>query len=318
MKLTMLVLAGAAALVFAGTLASASTTGTNGRIVFVQPAPGRLWLVNADGSGQHKLTVEKGPRLDDDAPDWSPNGSQIVFQRCQNRCQLWTVKADGSGSRPLACEGDCSTGSWSPNGKQIAFVRAWGPVQKNQIQHAEVYVMDANGSGAHQLTHVTDTPFTADVAWPAWSPDGKQIAFEVHHSSLGKPAGGRAVFVVGSDGTGLRQLTPWNLNGGGRIDWSPSGSSILFRSIAGNQDQHGNLYTIHPDGSQPTALTRYPAPKTINAGSFSPDGKWIVFSRFSPGSSYPAIFVMRANGTGIRQITHGKVGFVPDWGPAGT
>ena len=60
--------------------------------------------------------------------------------------------------------------------------------------------------------------------------------------------------MINADGSGQRQLTPWSLNGGGRLDWSPDGELILFR-VAGAKEQHGNIYTIHPDGSGLTQLT---------------------------------------------------------------
>ena len=80
----------------------------------------------------------------------------------------------------------------------------------------------------------------------AWSPDGKQLVFGVETTDRG--AGEQpALFVVNSDGSGLRQLTPWSLDAGDRADWSPDGTLILFRAPAKNN--RGNLYTIHPDGS---------------------------------------------------------------------
>ncbi|MBA2385442.1 MAG: PD40 domain-containing protein, partial [Actinobacteria bacterium] len=63
-------------------------------------------------------------------------------------------------------------------------------------------------------------------------------------------------------------------------------------------------------------LTRYPAPKTVELGGFSPDGKWIVFSRFSESSAYPSLFAMRPDGTGLRRVTKSATNYSPDWGRA--
>jgi TolB protein len=296
----------------------ATAPGKNGLIVFEHPPPGRLWVVAPDGSGLRKLTTTKGPQFDDDYPDWSRDGSKIAFQRCQQRCAVWTINANGTGLKPFSC-GDCGMPAWSPNGKLIAFSRVWGGVQNDQIKYAEIFVMTASGTGKRQLTHVTTSkPFSTDVGHPAWSPNGKQLVFEVHNSKSGDPANARALFTINADGSGLHQLTPWELNGGGKLDWSPDGKLILFGSYdAPGHEEHGNLYTIHPDGTGLKRLTNYPAPKTVGAGSFSPDGKWIVFYRFS-STPYPDIFVMRSNGSGTRQVTHGQtgLGFAPDWGPA--
>jgi Tol biopolymer transport system component len=166
-----------------------------------------------------------------------------------------------------------------------------------------------------QLTHVTSSsPYSADVNHPVWAPDAKRIVFEVHNSRLGEPAKHRALFVINADGSESRQLTPWSLDAGDP-DWSPDGRLILFRSVSG-REQHGNLYTVSPDGSGLKQLTRYPFPKAVFSGSFSPDGKWITFSRFKVNDPYPAVFVMRVNGTGVRQVSRGGYNVAPDWGPA--
>ncbi len=297
-------------------LAHATKPGRNGKIVYQSSPPHRLWVVSADGTGLRKLTTTKGPQRDDMNPDWSPDGSKVAFERCQKSCQVWTINGDGTGLKRLGTCNECGEPAWSPNGKLIAFFHHWGAFQDEQSEFAEIFVMKADGSGIRQLTHVTaNKPFTAETHRPAWSPDGKQLVFEVLNGPTGDPAKGRALFVVDANGSNLRQLTPWELSGGGKADWSPNGRLILFRSMSPVHEAHGNLYTIHPDGSGLKRLTNYPEPKAVGTGSFSPDGQWITFNRFTT-TPYPSIFVMRANGTGVRQVVQGKIGFVPDWGSA--
>ncbi len=307
--LALVVATGATAVV-----ADATGPGKNGQIVFRHYRS--LFVVNADGTGERKLTHPRGEMLDSQ-PDWSPDGSKIAFMRCVQSCQVWSVNASGTGLRRLGpCCDDRGDPAWSPTGKQIAYSRGWGRVENDQIERTEIFLMNAGGGAARSLTRITAAkPFSAVVGAAAWSPNGKQLVFAVRNSKLGEPANGRAIFVINADGSGQRQLTPWSLNGGGRLDWSPDGELILFR-VAGAKDQHGNIYTIHPDGSGLTQLTRYPAPKIVELGSFSPDGNWITFSRFSPGSAYPAVFALRIDGTGIRRVTKTDINFSPDWGRA--
>jgi TolB protein len=304
-------------------VASATVPGKNGKIVFrvALGHPSRLAIVNADGTGERRLTDTKG--VGDGSPDWSPEGETIAFDRCvltaAGRCAIFTIRAAGTELRrlgpkcsapPPACE-DRFAPAWSPNGTAIAFSRAWGPVQHDWIKFNELFVMNASGSGLRRLTRLnTSKPFSTFVGGSSWSPDGEQLVFEAGTSSRGEPANGHALFVVDADGSGLRRLTPWSLDAGERPDWSPDGESILFKAPAGGQ--HGNLYAINPDGSGLKQRTHYPAPKAVFSGSFSPDGKWITFSRFSG----PGIFVMRADGTGVRQITRRGWHNSPDWGPA--
>jgi Tol biopolymer transport system component len=310
-------LSAAAAAGVAATLAQATVSASsakNGQIVYRHFHS--LFVVNADGTGERKLTKPPGGKIVDDQPDWSPDGSTIAFNRCTSSCHVYTVAATGTGLRQLGPNADDrSEPAWAPNGKQLAYSRFWGRVVNDQFEQTEIYLMNANGGGARAVTSITQgKPFSADVFHATWSPNGAQLAFEVKNSKQGEPAGGRAVFVVAADGSGLRQVTPWELNGSAP-DWSPDGKLILLR-VVGAKEQHGNIYIVHPDGSGLKQLTRYPAPKTLELGSFSPDGKWITFSRFSSGGPYPDVFAIRLDGSGLRQITKSGINFAPDWGRA--
>ena len=254
---------------------SATAPGKNGQIVYAKFP--RLWVVNSDGTGERRLPHPKGS--EDTNPDWSPDGSKLAFERCSKWCEVWTVNEDGTAPRRLgpnclhasgACK-DRGGPAWSPDGKKIAFGQA--SVVGGETQFAEIYVMNANGTGQRQVTHFTaGKPFTTDLFDPAWSPDGKQLVFEVRNSKKGDPPNRRALFIVNADGSDLGQLTEWSLNAGDSPDWSPDSRLILFRSVSTANRHHGNLYTIHPDGSGLNRLTNYPAPKTVQTGSFSPTG----------------------------------------------
>jgi TolB protein len=248
----------------------------------------------------------------DGNPDWSPDGSTIAFQRCPVRggnCVIFSIRPSGTRLKRLGpAADDRAHPAWAPSGKEIAYTRGWGGVKNDHIKFADIYVMKADGTGARRITHVTASrPFSADVGYPAWSRDGKQLAFAVGNTVTGEPASGLALFVVNADGSGLRQLTPWSLNAGDRPDWSPDGKLILFRAPAKND--RGNLYTINPDGSGLKQLTDYPG-NVVSTGSFSPDGNWITFARSA------SVFVMRTDGTGARDVTFGISAWSPDWGPA--
>ena len=293
--------------------AHATVPDTNGKIVFRMALghPARLAVVNADGTGLRKLPHPPG--VNDAHPDWSPDGSRIAFSRCRQRCAIFVIRPTGTGLRRIGPSGDDrAIPAWSPNGRTIAFSRGWGPVVRDWIRFNELFLMNGNGTGLRQLTRFNASrPHSTSVGGSAWSPDGSRLVFEAATSPRGEPANSLALFVVNADGSGLRRLTPWSLNAGDRPDWSPDGELILFKAPA--KGQHGNLYTIEPDGSGLKQLTHDPAPRAVFSGSFSPEGKWITFSR---GPGYPGIHVMRADGTGVRRITRGGWHNNPDWGPA--
>jgi Tol biopolymer transport system component len=293
-------------------VAHATKSGANGQIVFklALGSPSRLAVVTAHGKLRQ---LPRTKQVSDDDPDWSPNGSTIAFTRCpltNGPCAVYVMSANGTGVRRLGPAGDDrAQPAWSPSGRQIAYSRAWGGVQNDQIKYAEIYVMNANGGGARRVTNVTTSkPFSADVGRPAWSADGTQLVFEVATSPRGEPANSRALFVVNADGSDLRQLTPWDLKAGGRPDWAPDGSAILFKAPA--QRGPGNLYTIAPEGTGLKQITHYTGPTVVWAGSFSPDGEWITFAKSAD------VYVAHADGTGARQVTHSVSAWSPDWGPA--
>jgi TolB protein len=312
--------------------APATTSGKNGQIAFrryldAKHTTSAIFAIEPDGSGERQITHPPHGVIDT-APDWSPDGSKLAFERCADRCEVWTIRADGSGARrlgpacshvePPKCE-DRDAPSWSPDGRSIAFGRAWGSVGHDQISRSDVFVMAASGGGVHELTRVTSGhPFTADVDFGMWSADGKRLAFDVHTSKLGTPAKHRALFVVNADGSGLMQLTPWTLDGGFRPDWSPDGKTIVFRTLphSGDDDEDGgNIYTIAPDGTGMTQLTHF-GPKTrLNSYSYSPDGQWITFAKSGVAGELD-VFVMRADGTDAHPVTRTPDWESrPDWGP---
>jgi dipeptidyl aminopeptidase/acylaminoacyl peptidase len=81
-----------------------------------------LWAMNADGSGRRLLTPlpgEGGRGPSDEAPDWAPDGSRILFHQGDDQT-IWTTDPQG-GSRTKITQG--TEAAWSPDGKQITFVR---------------------------------------------------------------------------------------------------------------------------------------------------------------------------------------------------
>lgn len=293
--------------------------------------------VGPDGTGQRQVT-QPPARARDDRPDWSPDGSAIAFDRTDPQtgtARLWTVSTSGENAHQISqlCDAagggaDCANEderapAFSPDGKQLAFSRSWGALDEahnKQIQYSDLYLMSPDGTNVQRLTFLTnDKPYSGAVSNPSWSPDGKQLTFEYRTSATGQPANSRAIYVVGVDGTGLRQLTPWELRAGERADWSPDGTQILFTTYPAGADNApgGGIYTVHPDGTAIGALT--PAPSTAFYGSaaYAPDGKSIVFTQAAAGSGTD-LYSMRPDGTGMTRLTNSADKWLsrPAWGTA--
>jgi len=121
--------------------------------------------------------------------------------------------------------------TWSPDGTQLAF-EAW-----ELSNSSYVYVMNADGSGAHSLRN------TAGGWSPAWSPDGSQLAFgrrdELGHSDI---------WLINPDGSGATNLTQGNGAFAMTPAWAPDGSRLVFEGRILDSNG-GHLFVINRDGT---------------------------------------------------------------------
>ncbi len=144
------------------------------------------YVMNADGSGQTRLTTTgrtTGVYLQ---PAWSPDGSRIAFNLAQG--DLYLINPDGTGLSQLVPNGRHP--AWSPDGTRIAYTSG-----------SEIYLVNSDGSG---LTNLTDDP--AGDFLSTWSPDGTRIAFESVNRD-GGTNGLREIYVMNADGSGQTNLS---------------------------------------------------------------------------------------------------------------
>jgi Tol biopolymer transport system component len=180
----------------------------------------QLFLMDADGSDLVKV-----PACPEDgcqgviAVSWSPDGRFLSFPG--NGIGIHVLDIRTAASRTLTGGSNDYDSVWSPDGRRIAFSRTEPSVDPEP--NAQIWVMNADGTAAHQ---VTDPSFAHDASQPAWSPDGTRIAY----TEGGEPGGTAGVAVVDVAGAAARQLTACAFGSCERFPtnpvWSPDGSAI--------------------------------------------------------------------------------------------
>ena len=309
-KRSMLVGLSAAALTIAASCvatssADATVPGENGLItVAADVGTGyQIYTVRSNGEHLRRLTNVTGDAIN---PDWSPDGSHIAFELdLPNGCHVVVMTDDGTHMRDLTTDANVCEAqpSFTPDGRHLVFERYDPSTQVDAL-----WRMNLSGGHRHEITTGTGNGLTD----PNVSPDGSTISFvDFNGTNLGQ-----ALDTVRSDGSDLRTVVPYAADVAIKHDWSPDGRRITYTDNADVTTAAANIATVRPDGTHIRRLTHFTDPATrAYVGSYSPDGKWIVF-RIEDHGKY-ALARMRTNGTQVRTILP-LSNFRPryiDWGP---
>ena len=227
---------------------------------------------------------------------------------------VYVMEADGSNLIQLT---DFSLGAqdpvWSPDGGKIAFA---------SIIDGGIYTINADGTNLTQIVvktvydAYTDTSNIATNRHPSWSPDGSMLCYELFgDEDSGTTVANANIYVVNSDGTGLRRLTN-DLSYEGQPSWSPDGSKIAFVYVKDEGDGYSNyhIYSMNADGSNWVQLTDRNITVNNQNPDWSPNGTEIVFT--GDGNEHQGVFSINLQNNSLNFI--GVIGGKPKWSPDGT
>lgn len=213
--------------------------------------------------------------------------------------------------RVLSGDASAEAPAYSPDGRLVAFA---ADLDSLAATRPRIYLMRADGSGVRQLTSGAQRD-----DHPSFSPDGKSVIFDRTTTGFDHYA---HIFIVKVDGSGLRQLTYGATVRDTDPTFAPNGKTIAFvgeRADDGTGDRF-DIFSMKPDGTHLKPLIN--GPLKDEEPDFSPDGRSIAFtSNLNDG---PNVFVARADGRHVRQLTRGRRGcyrgrcyLSPSWAPDG-
>lgn len=189
----------------------------------------------------------------------------------------------------------------------IAFTRADG-----------LYVMRSDGSGVRRI--VATRPAALYGGGAAWSPDGSRLVFATWEGIWLMDANGRHSVRVATGGrpywTGVkpnRRLFYPRATNFGSPTWSPDGRTIAYTAFQGVENR--DVFVMDAEGGNQHRLKQ--TPYFEGEVDWSPAGGWLAFDS---GSWVSDVYVMRTNGTGLRNVTPGGrwIGSgQPSWSPDG-
>jgi len=268
------------------------------------------WAQKAPFDVQALMSVQ---RISD--PQLSPDGKLVAFtvqkvdlEKNSKPTHVYVVPLGGGQPRQLTKEGGTNERPrWSPDSKQIAFVSDRGG-------SSQVWLMGADGSGPKQVTSLS-----TEAGGVLFSPDGKRLVFTSEvYPDCGDDACNKQrleqeksssvkariytsllyrhwtqwlsprrshIFVIGADGSGLKDLTPgtrqtppFSLGGPDDYAISPDGQELCYVMISDPEpavSTNSDLYVVPLEGGQPSKITLNLG--ADNSPQYSPDGKFLAY-----------------------------------------
>jgi TolB protein len=252
----------------------------SGQILFSSNRSGawRLWMIKADGSALKQLTMQDSDDQDVD-PMFSPDGKSVLFTSTRGgKAGVWRLSLEGSKLERI-CDGDQA--EWSPDGKKIALRR-----------NERIFTFEL-ASGTAKVVSPEDWPHCSG---PAWSPDGKSLAFAARWDA------GNGIFVLPV--VGGKPAKVYDQQGACEPHWSPDGSRLVYETET-------HICTINLDGTKNRVITYFGGVQRY--ARYSPDSKSLVFCQGVSEQGPWELYIIPAAGGTPAKLTEGGSDMYPDW-----
>jgi TolB protein len=258
---------------------------------------GSLWKQDVGSTDAYQLT--DGPGYDYQ-PDWSPDGSRVVYASYRgNAEELWVVDVATGATHQLTTTGAVNVEPrWSPDGRRIAWVST--ALQNRWHIYVAAFDHDSIGS-AWRITTDRDSHLPRyyysvydHYLSPSWSPTGDEILFVSNRGHIWGTGGIWRARVGATDSA--RQIRDEETTWKARPDWSPDGARVVYSSYLGRQ--WNQLWLMRADGGDAIQLTYGDYDAT--APRWSPDGKRIAYVVNATGNT--ALRIIDVPGGQIRDV----------------
>ena len=269
------------------TSGAASSPSASGRLLVYQWGGGGggadgVWVAQEDGSGPR--SVQPAEVASGFHPDWSPDGSQIVF--ADQDKGLWTMSPEGANPELIQeCEG-CDFPAWSPDGTRIAYTQYTDATGNQPPAASTLVVLDLT---TKELAEVTSAKQPKLVDVPRWSPDGARLVYGIDLFDDDFAEAGSAIAIVSVDGGEPELLTDFDKYAY-YPDWNRVTDEIVFSTetlgYAASPPPDSDtwdLFPISPDGTGLRALTDVQEGRLWQP-SWTPDGTRITATQDLAGA----------------------------------
>ena len=259
-----------------------------------------IWMVSLDDKAASVQLTSSGEG--ESSPRWSPDGKYLSFvsaRNAQKQAQIWLMDVRGGEGKMLTnIKGDLIDYAWSPDGKKIAMSildQDFSDTAKTKTRLPYVmdryhFKQDIGGWIENRYTHLyvfdigskktdTLTKGNFDETSPAWSLDGKQLAFASNRTAEPDRNDNTDIWLMdASKGAALKQLTTW-AGGDKNPKWSPDGKTVAYTRSSSDQNftmygQNGIALVTLADGN--TRLLAASVNRNIDEMEWSKDGKSIL------------------------------------------